>query len=89
MPKGAKFGGREAGVKNKDKQEVIDMAKKLGQTPVEYLLKVMNNEDNTTTVRIDAAKAVAPYVNRKMPQAIEADVQGTMEIVLFKNDELL
>lgn len=31
--------------------------------PLEYLAEVMNDEKNTPRVRIDAAKAIAPYLH--------------------------
>ena len=87
-PKGLpKTGGRAKGVKNKDKQAIIDLAVSKGQTPLEYLLEQLNDDSNSTSVRIDASKAAAPFVHRKMPLAVEADVKGSMTVTLLKLDE--
>jgi len=42
-----------------------------GKSPLEYLLEVMNDEEQTVGTRVDAGKAAAPFVHRRQPQAIE------------------
>lgn len=41
---------------------------KEGLTPLDYLLRVMRNPRNEVDVRVDAAKAAAPYVHPKLAQ---------------------
>jgi len=79
MPKGAKFGGRVAGTANKDKQAVIDKAKALGVTPLDYMLQVLNDKTREESDRMEAAKNAAPFVHRKQPQAIENTDMNELE----------
>lgn len=51
-------------------QEIEARGKK---TPLEFLLQVMWNRKRPLETRIDAAKAAAPYVHRKMPLEVEHD----------------
>lgn len=37
-----------------------------GETPLDFLLRVMRNTKNVLQVRIDAAKAAAPYVHARL-----------------------
>ena len=61
----------------------IAKAVKAGQTPVEFLLSVMNNQNVDMGKRIDAAKSAAPYVHPKL-SAIDhnADVSLSHEDAL-------
>jgi len=61
-----KTGGRKKGTPNKKTQEQIEAVKSDGITPLEYLLQVMRDEGREPNVRIDAAKAAAPYVHAKL-----------------------
>ena len=74
MTKRKKTGGRAVGAVNKSTLELEAKAKKYGLDPVEYMLKELNNEENPAAMRVDIAAKVAPYVNKKMPTAIEADM---------------
>ena len=49
------------------------------KTPLEFLLKTMWNRKKPHSLRIDAAKAAAPYVHRKMP--LELAHSGAVEII--------
>lgn len=65
--------GRPAGVLNKRTLAAGELRDKLlaeGITPLEYMLSVMRDESNDQAVRLDAAKAAAPYVHPKL-NAIE------------------
>ena len=46
-----------------------------GLAPLDYLLAVMRDESNPTQVRLDAAKAAAPYVHPRLA-AIEHRGKG-------------
>lgn len=68
MPRGGKRenAGRKKGVPNQKTQEQIEAVKEGGMTPLEYLLDVMRDLEREDAVRIDAAKAAAPYVHAKL-----------------------
>lgn len=53
-----------------------------GLTPLQFLLSVMRDEAYDIPERIDAAKAAAPYIHRRMPIAIEGPTMplGVMDI---------
>ena len=88
---GKKFGGRQAGTKNKDRTKLEAAAKAKGITPLEYMLEVLINKDKShdPEARMDAAKAAAPYIHRKMPLAIEAEVKADLNVFLLKGDDEL
>jgi hypothetical protein len=64
-PKGLpKTGGRQKGAVAKIKREAILAAQ--GITPLDYMLGIVRNEQEDKTVRLDAAKAAAPYVHARL-----------------------
>ena len=64
-PKGLpKSGGRQKGAVDKIKREAILAAQ--GITPLDYMLGIVRNEEEDKTVRLDAAKAAAPYVHPRL-----------------------
>jgi len=52
---------------------LLENAAQSGQLPVDYMLEVMRDQSLDTRLRIDAAKAAAPYVHQKL-SAISVDV---------------
>jgi len=58
--------GRKPGVRNKKTAALLDRVQAEGQTPLEFLLDQMRNINNPRDIRIDAAKAAAPYVHAKL-----------------------
>lgn len=50
-----------------------------GITPLDYMLSIMRNEDEDGARRLDAAKAVAPYVHPRLSQ-VDANVQGQFDL---------
>jgi hypothetical protein len=54
-----KTGGRQKGVVDKIKGEAILAAQ--GITPLDYMMMLVRNETEEKAVRLDAAKAAAPY----------------------------
>lgn len=58
------------------------MAKETGVMPLDYLLAVMRDEEQAQEVRIDAAKAVLPYLHPRLA-AVEhfGPNEGMVEIV--------
>jgi hypothetical protein len=64
-PKGLpKTGGRQKGGVDKIKREAILAAQ--GITPLDYMLGIVRNEQEDKTLRLDAAKAAAPYVHPRL-----------------------
>ena len=73
MPRGGRRegAGRKPGVPQRHpvrkRQAVVAMeAGAAGLTPVDYLLGIMRNDELDLAVRLDAAKAVAPYVHPRL-----------------------
>ena len=54
-----------AGRKPQDKEEKLTIATNGKQTPLEFLLSVMNDNEIEDRLRIDAAKTAAQYVHHK------------------------
>lgn len=64
---GAPRMGRAAGTRNQLVRNAIADMKATGKaTPLEFLLGVMHDEEEVRFVRMDAAKAAAPYVHAKL-----------------------
>lgn len=72
MAKGKKTGGRQKGSINKNRAEVLTAARKGGEMPLDYMLRVMRDKDVDDARRDDMAKSAAPYFHSKMPTAIVA-----------------
>ncbi len=67
--KRSKTGGRKKGSKNKRTRELLEKAEAGGQSAINYMLEVMRDNKNDTGLRLDAAKAVAPYLYaRRAPE---------------------
>lgn len=58
--------GRKKGIRNKRLRAELIEAAKGGILPKDFLLEVMRDVSQDMPVRIDAAKAVAPYVHAKL-----------------------
>lgn len=78
--------GRKPGSITRRTQEVTAKALEGGITPLDYLLSVMRDDQKMPDVRLDAAKAAAPYVHPRLA-AIEhsGGIELTHEVAL---DEL-
>lgn len=57
--------GRKKGGHNRLTEEAVAKAND-GLSPLDFLLTVLRDETNEKPVRIDAAKAAAPYVHAKL-----------------------
>jgi hypothetical protein len=60
--------GRPRGAVNKQTLAAM-LARAGGMGPLEYLLKVVNDEKAPKAERIEAAKAALPYCHRRLPEA--------------------
>lgn len=58
--------GRPKGGANKINDEARTKALAGGTSPLDYLLGVLRDEEQKQEVRIDAAKAAAPYVHARL-----------------------
>jgi hypothetical protein len=58
--------GRPKGSRNKRTLELQRKIEESGLTPLAYLLSVMRNEQAEEPVRLEAAKAAAPYVHSRL-----------------------
>ena len=65
--------GRKPGTINRFSKDLLEKASQSGLLPVDYMLGVMRDESLDTRLRIDAAKAAAPYVHQKL-SAISVDL---------------
>jgi hypothetical protein len=85
-----KYGGRKKGAPLKRTREAREIAERLGFDVVEFLIRAaggtMLNLDGTETVlttdqRLDAGKAVAPYLRPKLSaQTISGPNEGPIEL---------
>lgn len=79
-PGGARPGaGRKPNSVNRLSREAVEKAKEGGLMPLDYLLDIMRDEANERDLRMDAAKAAAPYVHPKL-SAIEANVTAQVSL---------
>ncbi len=62
--------GRRLGSQNIVSQELREQILAEGMSPVEYLVRVMRDAQQDTSIRMDAAKAVAPFIHPKL-QSVE------------------
>ena len=81
-PKGApKSGGRQKGTPNKVTGERREAIVASGLTPLEFLVEVMRNVEHEYYVRIDAAKAAAPYIHPKLSSVlVKGDADEPLEV---------
>jgi hypothetical protein len=57
--------GRKPGGANKLSKEAYERAKDSGELPLDYMLRVMRDENADEARRVDCAKAAAPYIHPK------------------------
>lgn len=62
--------GRKKGSQAKKTVELLESVRTSGETPLEYMLRVMRDANADDARRDDMAKSAAPYVHSKMPTAI-------------------
>lgn len=73
VPKGVRIGGRQRGTKNKltlqrekRAQETAAAAHDAGLTPLDYMLKILRDEEQDQSARFTAAKEAAPYIHPRL-----------------------
>ena len=77
MAKGRKTGGgSRKGRPNLATAEKAAAIAASGLTPLDYMLRVLRDENNEPAVRLDAAKAAAPYVHPKLAQIEHSGKDG-------------
>lgn len=72
MAPGIKTGGRTKGTPNKFTRDHQIAVAKSGLSPIDYMLSVMRDEGKEDSIRIDAAKSVAPYLHAKLSSVVLA-----------------
>jgi hypothetical protein len=86
-PKGLpKSGGRQKGSPNKRTADLQAAVEASGETPVDYMLRVMRDKTVDHDRRDDMAKAVAPYIHAKLAAlqvAGDPDNPLVIEVVRF------
>jgi hypothetical protein len=92
MAIGKKTGGRQKGSRNKATARREKEIAKGGDTPLEYMLKVMRNPKASTDRRDDMAKAAAPYVHPKLAAHQHSGPKGgpiqTVDLTNMSADDL-
>ena len=70
--------GRPLGSKNRKTVGMI-VAQRSGISPLEFLLKVMDNRKNDLQIRMDAAKSAAPYCHQRLAQ-LSVEHTGNVQV---------
>jgi hypothetical protein len=85
MPRGSKLGerrgGRQKGTPNRATAARQAEIAASGETPLDYMLRVMRDETADPSRRDDMARAVAPYVHPKLA-AVEQKDKDHRDIVI-------
>ena len=76
---GERRGGRTAGTPNKKTAAQAEECAKTGETPLQFMLRIMRDENKEEGLRIDCAKAAAQYVHPKL-SAIDATIDGKVTL---------
>lgn len=86
MPRGGSRpgAGRKQGSASKRSQEVTAVLIETGELPLEYMLKVLRDEQADEKRRDAMAIAAAPYVHPRL-----ATIDGDLNLHLHKHEEAL
>jgi hypothetical protein len=77
--------GRKKGIPNRASAAREAAIAASGLTPLEYMLSTMRDETKPIELRLDMAKAAAPYVHPRLAsveQAVEVDLQPSPSITV-------
>jgi hypothetical protein len=89
MARGSKTGGRKKGSLNKITSEMKAAIAVSGETPLEYMIRVMRDEAAESTRRDDMAKAAAPYLHPRLSSVEHTgDNETFRKAVDMTDDEL-
>jgi hypothetical protein len=89
MAKGNKTGGRQKGTKNKASVKRAEEIAETGETPLEYMIRVMRSSDADYDRRDKMAAAAAPYVHPKLANIEHTGKdQGPIETLNLSEIEL-
>lgn len=69
--KGVRNGGRAPRTRNKATQAQIDWVEATGETPLQFMIRVMRDPAEDMSIRLSAAKDAAPYVHQKLAQKVD------------------
>jgi len=86
MAKGTKTGGRKAGTPNKQTAARKAALLESGLSPLDYMLSVLRDENQTTETRLTAARSAAGYVHPALKSVEVGAKDGgkfVVEIVRF------
>lgn len=87
MAAGKKTGGRQKGTPNKATAAKAAEIAASGLTPLDYMLSVLRDIANDAAIRLDAAKAAAPYVHPKLAQVeLSGPDKGPIELNISDNE---
>jgi hypothetical protein len=76
--------GRPRGSKTK-KTALLLAAAEAGELPVDFLLRIMRDEALDATIRMDAAKSVAPYLHPRLAASVVATADAeALEVIIWK-----
>lgn len=74
--------GRKSLAKTKMLEYAINIASE-GLSPLDYMLEVLRDTSNPQAVRLDAAKAAAPYVHPRLAQIEHRPADGAEGQIVF------
>ena len=90
MAHGFKSGGRKKGSLNKVTSAMKAAIAASGETPLEYMLRIMRDEAAESTRRDDMAKAAAPYLHPRLSSIEHSGDNDTIrKAVDMTDDELV
>lgn len=80
--------GRPPGARNKRTEATIKAIEDSGLTPLDYMLSIVRDETKSEGLRLDAAKAAAPYAHHRL-SSIEMDVLSHKQVDEMTPSELI
>ena len=81
MAKGFKTGGRQKGTPNRATSEMRRAIAESGETPVEYMVRIMRDETAEPSRRDDMARAAAPYLHPRLSAVSHNDETNKQFVV--------
>jgi hypothetical protein len=80
VARGFKTGGRTAGTLNKRTETMLKEIASTGETPLQYMLRVMRDPETPAARRDAMAIAAAPYIHSKLAQ-VDVAAQQNQNII--------